>query len=356
MIDPAYLLPVSGLAAGFVLGFIARRNFFCTMSSLEQFWYGGNSTGVRIWVLATTTAIILTQILTQLNLFTPQESFYLAPKFGWIGAVIGGVTFGIGMALVGTCGYGALVRMGGGSLKSFVAVLVLALVAMSTQKGLVAISRPYISEPLALDFSSVGSQSIPDIIAYYLGDAASIVSILLIVGVLLVWIFKDADFRSNWSGPFTGVLVGTVIAFGWLLTTHVSNVSFDVIQIESASFVAPVADTVFQFSLLTSKLPDYGVGMVIGVILGSATAAKMADNVQWEACDDARELSRHLVGAAMMGFGGVLASGCTIGQGVSAASVLSISAPIVMVSILLGARMGLSYLFEGSMFAAFKQQ
>ncbi len=100
---------------------------------------------------------------------------------------------------------------------------------------------------------------------------------------------------------------------------------------------------------LTGSLPDYGVGLVIGVVIGSALAARWDNDVRWEACDDARELSRHLIGACLMGVGGVLAAGCTIGQGISAVSVLAVSAPIVLACIYLGARIGLTWLLEGSL-------
>ena len=96
-------------------------------------------------------------------------------------------------------------------------------------------------------------------------------------------------------------------------------------------------------------------GMVVGTILGAAIAANSADDVRWEACDDARELSRHIAGAAMMGFGGVLALGCTIGQGVSAASLLAVSVPVSMLSIIFGARLGLAWLLEGSIVSAFRR-
>ena len=106
-----------------------------------------------------------------------------------------------------------------------------------------------------------------------------------------------------------------------------------------------------QIITVTGLLPDYGVGLVVGVFIGAASAAFLADDVRWEACDDARELGRHLLGAFLMGTGGVFAMGCTIGQGVSAFSLLAISAPIVVLSIAFGARIGLGLLVEGSAFS-----
>jgi hypothetical protein len=149
-------------------------------------------------------------------------------------------------------------------------------------------------------------------------------------------------------------VVGLVVAFGWFVTTLASRHSFDVVQIEAGSFVVPVADTLLHIVAFTGVLPDYGVGLVLGVVAGAAACAMWKRDVRWEACDDARELSRHLAGAFLMGVGGVFAMGCTIGQGVTAVSALAISAPVVVASIFLGARMGLSYLIEGSALSAFR--
>ena len=139
-----------------------------------------------------------------------------------------------------------------------------------------------------------------------------------------------------------------------MATTLAARHAFDPVQIEAGSFVVPVADTILQFVTYTGELPDYGVGVVIGVVVGAALCALNRHDVRWEACDDARELGRHLAGGFLMGAGGVFAMGCTIGQGVSAVSALALSAPIVMISVAIGARMGLSYLIEGSPFASFR--
>ena len=347
MDEPAILLPLTGLLSGFVLGFVARRNFFCTLTSLEQYWYGGNGIGVRTWAFAAIVAVILTQSAIALDWFEPTSSFYLNPNFDFASATIGGLCFGFGMALIGTCGFGALVRLGGGSLKSFVAVLVLGLTALSTQRGLVAFARPDESHFLVFEFDSSNGQSIPNLVSTLAGaDVTWIVTILIVVGAL-AWIFYDPSARKSRSLLTTGLVFGATITAGWLLTSYFSQLSFDPVQIESASFIAPVSDAILQFGVITGIGPDYGVGMIFGTIGGAAAAAYLADDVRWEACDDARELKRHITGAALMGFGGVLALGCTIGQGISAASVLAVSVPVTMISIIIGAKLGLSWLLEG---------
>lgn len=349
------LLPFAGLLAGTVLGFVARRNFFCTLSALEQYWYADNATGVRSWMLAAVVAAAGVWIASGLGWVTPSSSFYLMPQFSLLSAVVGGLLFGIGMALVGTCGFGALVRLGGGSLKSLMAILVLGIVALSTMRGILGIGRENLLDPWALDFSFAGSQSIPAIAAAFAGPAAAPVATALAIGIPAAWIFSDASFRTDRRAIATGAIVGLVIVFGWLATTYLSARSFYPFQIEAGSFVAPVGDTILQMIAFTGAGPDYGVGMVVGVVLGAAIAARLDDNVRWEACDDARELKRHITGAALMGFGGVLAFGCTIGQGISAASMLAISAPFSVASIIIGARIGLAWLLEGSIASAFRR-
>ena len=349
------LLPLCGAAAGITLGYVARRNFFCTLSALEQHWYAGNSDGLRTWVLAAVFAAIFTQSAVALGLATTASSFYLTPSFGLPAAIIGGLTFGFGMALIGTCGYGALVRLGGGSLKSLMAVLILGITALSTQRGVLALSRTEFLDRFQLDLSFAGNQSLPAIASALTGLNLTLIVTLLLIALPAAWVFSDAGFRSNRRAMATAAIIGGVVTFGWIATSGLSGNSFVPVQIESASFVAPVADTILQFIAFTGSSPDYGVGVVLGTVAGAAFAAHRADDVRWEACDDAAELSRHIAGAVLMGFGGVLALGCTIGQGVSAASLLALSVPVCMFSIGLGARMGLAWLLEGSALAPFRK-
>ncbi|MBL1407026.1 MAG: mmebrane protein [Hyphomicrobiales bacterium] len=349
----ALQLPSAGLIAGALLGYVARRNFFCTLTSLEQYWYGNNSHGVRTWVLAAVSAAIITQTFIYLGYADPSNSFYLSTNFGWLGAIIGGITFGIGMALIGTCAFGALIRLGGGSLKSLMAIIVLGLSAISAQRGLLSLSRTELFDHFKIDFTFAGNQSIPNIASSLLGKDINLAVTIVLIIVPLIWVFTNVSYRTNTKGMVTAATIGAVISLGWVVTSRFAEQSFDIVQIESASFVSPIGDTILQFAFLAGIVPDYGVGMIVGTVMGAALAACMADNVRWEACDDARELSRHILGAVFMGFGGVLAIGCTIGQGVSAASLLTISAPITICSILIGARLGLAWLIEGSIKAAF---
>lgn len=352
--DTAWLPSIAGLAAGGAMGFFARRHHFCTMSSLERHWYAGDSRGLRSWVLAAITALILTQFMLAFGLIDLSGTFYLSPLFGWTGAIAGGIAFGFGMALVGTCGFGAIVRLGGGSLRSLVVLAMLGLSALAMQKGLLAQGRVILVDNLALDLSAFGDQSLGAIFYGMTGLRAAPVLAAALATTALVWVFKDASFRADKGKILVGIIIGGAVAFGWCATSLLGDAVFHPVQLEAASFVVPVGDTIMQLITFTGELPDYGVGLVTGVLLGSGLAAWKADDVRWEACDDARELSRHLLGAFLMGGGGVMAMGCTIGQGITAVSLMAISAPIVIASIVLGARLGLAYLLEGSIRYAFR--
>jgi uncharacterized membrane protein YedE/YeeE len=354
MDDIGWLLPLAGGMTGIAIGAAARLDRFCTLAALERYWYANDATGVRTWVLAAAIAIIVTQALVLGGLVDVSRSFYLTPNFGWTGAILGGLAFGFGMALVGTCGFGALVRLGGGSLRSLVVLIVLGLSALAAQRGLVAQARVEVVDNLALDLGFAGDQSLGSLASAFIGVDVRLAVAVLVAGLLLLWVFSAADYRRRFGPIATAAVIGCGISLGWVVTAWGARRAFEPVQVEAGSFVVPVGDTLMQFITYTGVKPDYGVGLVVGVGLGAALVAWRKKDVRWEACDDARELGRHIVGAFLMGVGGVFAMGCTIGQGVSAASLLAVSAPVAMLSVALGARLGLAYLLEGSIWSVFR--
>jgi hypothetical protein len=348
MQDLGWLLPFAGGLAGFVIGAAARLSRFCTMAAFERLWYAGDSSGIRTWALASATAIAATQVMAHAGAVDLSPSFYLDPAFGWTGAILGGLAFGFGMALVGTCGFGALVRLGGGSLRAFVALVVLGLSALAAQRGLMAQVRVRVVDDLALDLGAAGDQSVGSLVSLLAGTDLRGITAIVVVGALFAWVFRDAAYRRRHGDIATAIVIGGGIGFGWLATDWIGRRAFEPVQLEAGSFVVPVGDLLMQFATFTGVAPDYGVGMVVGVALGAAAVAWRRNDVRWEACDDARELGRHIFGSFLMGTGGVFTMGCTIGQGISAASTLAVSVPVVMLSIAAGARLGLAYLLEGT--------
>lgn len=356
VLDSAWALPASGLVVGCVMGFVARRNHFCTMSALERFWYGGRDEGLRSWALAAAIALLATQTMAVLGIVDLSGSFYLQPALPIAGSLVGGLMFGVGMALVGTCGFGAVLRFGGGNLRALVVLTGIGLAAIAAQRGVTGHLRVAAIEPLSIDLGQGQSQSLGAIVSRYVGYDVAYGVAILVSGGILAWIFSSAGFRRSSAAIVSGVTIGLCISAGWLATSFFSDRLLSEVQLEAGSFVNPVGNTILQLITVTGIGPNYGVGLVVGVFVGAAIAAWRAKDVRWEACDDARELGRHLLGAFLMGTGGVFAFGCTIGQGVSAVSVMAISVPLSMAGIILGARIGLGYLVEGAPFAFLRFQ
>ena len=350
MLESGWSLAIAGCLVGCLVGYVARKSHFCTMAALERHWYASDDRPLRAWVLAAITALIATQLLAAAGLATPGQSFYITEPLPIAGAIVGGLMFGVGMALVGTCGFGALVRLGGGNLRALVVLTGLGLAALAAQRGVTAHVRVALLDPLSIDLSRFGGQSAGSLVSHALGFDVSLLVGLTIAAAGLWWVLRSAAFRADRTRMMAGLVIGLCIAAGWVITSFFAARALYPVQLEAGSFVMPVGDTILQIITVTGDLPDYGVGLIVGVFLGAAVSAFRSDDMRWEACDDARELSRHLLGAFLMGTGGVFALGCTIGQGVSAFSVMAISAPIVMISIAAGARMGLGLLMEGNAF------
>jgi hypothetical protein len=212
-----------------------------------------------------------------------------------------------------------------------VVLLVIGISALIAQRGLLSPLRVMLVDDLAIDFGPAGSQAIPDVIALWFGSGYALLASIVIPLTLLGYVYADPSFRGEPNRSLPGVAIGGVIAFGWLATSLARARAFEPVQLEAGSFVMPFGDLLLQLVAFTGAIPDYGVGLVVGTVFGAALAAWQRDDIRWEACDDARELGRHLLGAALMGAGGVFALGCTVGQGLSAVSVLASSAPVVMV-------------------------
>jgi uncharacterized membrane protein YedE/YeeE len=169
MIDSGWLLSLSGCLVGAIIGYAARRSHFCTMAALERHWYAGDDGPLRAWVLAAMTALVATQLLSAAGIASIDTSFYLTEPLPIAGAVIGGLMFGVGMALVGTCGFGALVRLGGGNLRALVVLTGLGLAALAAQRGVTAHVRASLLDPLSLDLTAFGGQSLGALLSHATG-------------------------------------------------------------------------------------------------------------------------------------------------------------------------------------------
>ena len=332
-----------GLAGGVVLGLAARMGRFCALGAIEDAMYAGSTLRLRMWALAGAVAILGSFAAQAAGLFDAGASIYLATPWSPLSTILGGLMFGYGMALVGTCGFGALARLGGGDLRALVMVLVLGLSAYMAIGGLTAIPRVELTAALAAE---------PEGLAHWGAAATGLPHMVFALAVALPlagWALSDARFRGSARGVGWGVAVGGVITYAWVATSWLATSSFDPLRVASYSFVTPVGDTLLFAMTSTGSALDFGIGSVVGVAIGAAMGSLLKREFRWEACDDARELRRQILGAFLMGTGGVLALGCNMGQGLSALSVLAPSAPLAILAIGAGAVMGLKMLVEGGL-------
>lgn len=337
------LVTLFGLLGGVVLGLAARLGRFCTLGAIEDALYAGDDTRLRMWIAAIGVAIIGSFALIGAGALNPAETIYLAVSFQPVASAIGGVLFGYGMALAGNCGYGALARLGGGDLRSLMIVLVMGLAAFATISGPLAYLR------IAL-FPASPAMSAPPSIAYGLAQLSgqSAIAIGLTVGsAILMAALWSERFRAKRSLVVWSIAVGLSIVSGWAGTQWVSDAGFEAIPVVSHTFAAPLGETMLYGMTASARTLSFGMGSVAGVLLGAFIGCLIKGHFRWEACEDPRELRRQLTGAALMGVGAVLALGCSIGQGLSAISLLAYSAPLVIAGIFAGAWLGLRQLITG---------
>lgn len=340
---------LAGLLVGGVAGFAVFRARLCTFSALEDAMVGRDWRRMKVFGLALGLAIGGTHLLILTGLLAPERTNYVPVALPWLGILVGGVLFGLGMALVGTCAFGMLVRLGAGDLRSLVVLLVFGAVAYATLRGPLADLRLSGFERIVLH--------LPDGVPSQLGLVLSVLSghdlrIWLGAGACLVLVslaLADRRLRRSPRLMTAGVVLGLAIVAGWLATTQLIDEFDRPGAPQSLTFVSPVARALFGILFDQAGLAEFGAGSVFGVALGAFAAARLADEFRWEAFDDPREMKRHLLGAVLMGTGGILCGGCTIGQGLTAGSLLALSWPLAVAGMAVGARIGIAVLMEGSL-------
>ncbi|WP_439154178.1 YeeE/YedE family protein [Yoonia sp.] len=334
---------VVGLGGGILLGLAARLGRFCTLGAIEDFLYGNNDLRLRRWGLAIATAIIGSFGLMAAGAFDPTESFYISGAWSPAASIIGGLIFGYGMAIAGNCGFGALARLGGGDLRSFVIVLVMGMAAYATISGPLA--------PLRLAvFGNGGVATEPTGIAHLIGGATGIsipLAGLLIGLAIALAVLANADFIKDKRAVFWSAVVGLAVVMGWAGMQFIHDTGFSDLPIVGHTFSAPLGEAILYGMTSSARTLSFGIGSVAGVWIGAFIGSLIKGHFRWEACEDPRELRRQIFGAGMMGVGAVIALGCSIGQGLSAFSILAFSAPVTFAAIFAGAAVGLRHIIMG---------
>ena len=325
---------------GFFLGFISQRTHFCTMGAISDVVHLGDWTRARQWVCAIAVAMFGFAALRDLGQIDADKTLYASQRLMWLSTVVGGLMFGYGMVIASGCGNKALVRMGGGNLKSVVVFVVMGVSAFATLKGITAVLRTATVDTVFIDMPSGVS-------LHQLGFAG--IGYLL-AAALLGWVLQDKEFRS-FANLGTGVAVGGIVVLMWWVSGHLGFVpehpeTLDAVylgtssgRIEALNFVGPIANTLDWLMLYSdaSKVLSTGVVAVVGVVMGAAASAWQSKTFRWESFANARDLGQHLLGSVLMGVGGVTAMGCTFGQGLSGLSTLSLNAVLAVAAIVVGA-------------------
>ena len=348
-----------GFVAGLVFGATSQRTNFCTMGAISDMVNLQDYRRFRSWLLAIAVAMAGSEALYLAGLVDLGKSIYLTPSLGWLGAVVGGVLFGFGMTLSGGCGVRTLVRFGAGNLKSLVVAIVLGVFAYMTARGLIAVVRTAVFEPTNVDLTRSGlhMQGLPEMLAAVTGlpgRALRAALTAIAVASLLVYCFKDAAFRRSPANIVAGLVVGLLIPIGWIITGIAGSDPFEPTPLASLTFIAPTGDSLMYLMAFTGATVNFGIASVGGVIVGAFLAAVASNSFRIEGFTHTNDLMRHLGGAALMGTGGVLALGCTIGQGVTGLSTLAAGSLLAFLSILVGGVYGMKYLEQGSLSGALR--
>jgi hypothetical protein len=336
----ANIVVLAGLLIGMVYGAVGLLSGFCMMSGLRGWWAEGDSRLVRTYALALGVAVAATQLLAAGSVVDLGKSIYLQPSFSVPLMFFGGLLFGYGMVLSNGCGSRALVLLGRGNLRSFVVLIVLGIVAQMTLKGLIAPARIAMVQ---VSQATASVTSVPALLSTFgLNETlARMLAASVMSGALIVFAFAHLPFRRSLGQIAAGVAVGILIAAGWFATGYLGADDFNPAPVTSLTFIAPIADALQYVMLSTGSTLNFGIATVGGVFAGSLLTALATGRFHWEGFTSPRHMLRSAGGAALMGAGGVMAFGCSIGQGLTGLSTLALASFVAVAGILLGTAAGL---------------
>ena len=354
METPAQLAPYvawSAFALAFAFGAVGNKTNFCAMGAISDWVNLGDRNRMRMWLLAIGVAILGANALQLAGLVDLSKSIYPGRNFTWLSYLVGGFLFGAGMTLSSGCGSKTLIRIGAGNLKSVVVFIVAGVAAYMTLRGILGAFRVGVLEKATLSLAT--GQDLPSLFSAMSGFSRNSLILGLsavIGGGLVAYAYGSRDFRADFDHTLGGVVTGLVVVGGWYVSGRIGYLAEDPKTLEEAfvatnsgrleafSFVAPLAYSLEYLMLWTdtTKIVTYGIASTAGVIAGSAAYALATGTFRWEGFRDAEDTGMHLLGGLMMGFGGITALGCTIGQGISGFSTLALGSIVTFVAIIAG--------------------
>lgn len=344
--DTAQIVAWLGFFLAFVFGYVANKTSFCTMGAVSDVVNMGDWGRMRAWSLAIAVAVLGTSFLVYWGVLDIGKTYYTRSTISWLALLVGGLTFGVGMTLAGGCGQRTLVRLGGGNLKSLVVFLFLGYSALVTMNGLL---RIFVDAVLRADIFTIrvsGLQTLPALFGLS-GSQPQLLFGGALAVVLFVFVFLNKDFRASADNITAGIVTGLVVVAGWYVTGKIGLTENEFMELayvgtdsklaESMTFVGPLAYTMDLWAYWRDKHVTFGIACVFGVVFGSFAYSLINRKFRWEYFNSPQDMLRHIIGAVLMGFGGVTAMGCTIGQGVTGVSTLAVGSFIVLLGIILGA-------------------
>ena len=348
-----------------IMGAVVNKTHFCTMGAVSDWINIGDTGRMRAWVFAMVVAllgVIALEFSGTVNLSGETFPPYRSSNFAWPRYVLGGLLFGLGMVLASGCGNKTLVRVGSGNLKSLV-VLLIGMVASYLMLWSPLYEKAFLPwlQPATINLARYGmpTQQAGDMIAGLLGQASSktnnMAVALMFAAGMLIFVFRSKDFRSSFDNILGGAVVGLAIVAGWYLTggplgqswKDYAEMATDIpsrVQVQSYTFVSPMGDTV-RYLLDPAKfsLINFGVVALVGVIAGSFIYAVFTKTFRVEWFASAGDFVNHAIGGALMGIGGVLTMGCTVGQAITGMSTLAVGSMLTFAAIVAGAVATMKY-------------
>jgi uncharacterized protein len=326
-----------GVVTGLVFGIAAQRSAFCLRAATVELARGQLGTRMAVWLLTFSTAVVWVQGAQRLGLFDAGQSRMMSVAGSWSGAIIGGLLFGVGMVLARGCSGRLLVLAASGNLRSVISGLIFAVVAQMSLHGWLSTLRDGLARlwitPGARNVDLIAFLHLPREAGLWLGAAVAITALVL-----------ARRNRIGWQVLIFASGVGFAVALGWVMTFRLAQIAFDPMSVTSVTFSGPSAKTL-MFFLLPQPALDFDVGLIAGVFAGAAAAALLSGEFRFEGFNSESAMRRSMLGAAMMGFGAMLAGGCAIGAGVTGGSIFAATAWLALFCMWIGA-MGTDYLID----------
>lgn len=347
---------VGFFAVAAVMGAVISRTNFCTMGGVSD-WVNLNDFGrLGSWFLAMAVAAVSLVLLETLSAvdISQHRPPYRSQTFAWIRYIVGGAMFGVGMTLAGGCVSKNLVRLGGGSLKSLVTLLIAAIFAyLMTKTAFYEVMFYNWMHPLAVEFGTFGleSQDIGSFIHHFLplGSPELIRIVLVIAAAVLVWRFiaKTRGFRNNAANIAAGLVIGFSVVAGWYLTAGPAGMVWAEaaewadnppvgVGAQSFTFVNPLGEFISLLLELDNVAVLTTVGMLaaLGLVAGSIADSLISGQFRISWFASLGDFASNSIGGMLMGIGGVLALGCTVGQGITGMATLAMGSVITVISII----------------------